>query len=95
MGGFEQKEEAVDVEFVRKVDLIAGEYTHMPVEDIFYIYRWNPGAQYHHSAVAAQAGSDERVQGLIDAKIPASIHGRQTITPTHYRNYRHLSLNAV
>jgi hypothetical protein len=67
----------------------------MPIEDIFYIYRWSPGTQYHHSAVAAQAGGDELVQGLIDANISVGLSGVQKLTPTHYRDHRSLSVKSA
>ncbi len=94
MGGFDQKEEAVDVDFIKKLDVISGGYTHMPIEDIYYIYRWNPAANYHHSAIAARANGDEFVQGLIDDAISTEIRGRQTITPTYYRDYRQLKIKS-
>lgn len=92
IGGFEQGEVAVDMGFVQKVDRIFARNAHIPIEDIFYIYRWSPGTQYHHSAVAANVGSDALVQGSIDAQLSALPTGRQTLTPILYRDYRKLQL---
>ncbi len=95
IGGFEQGELAVDTGFVQKVDKIFARDANIPIEDIFYIYRWNPGTQYHHSIVSANAGGDNLVHGLIDAQLSANSTGTQTLTPTLYRDYRNLQLKSV
>lgn len=94
IGGFKEGELAVDLGFVAELDKIFNHSAVIPVEDIFYIYRWNPGQQYHHSIIAANEGGDELVQGLIDAQLSGSSTGRQSLNPTLYRDYRNLQLKS-
>lgn len=95
IGGFEETEAAPDVRFVNRVDKLTGGPTVLPLEEIFYIYRWHTSGHYHHSAVAGQAASVDDVAGAIDARIPKTLAGRWVIEPTYYRDYADLPIIPV
>ncbi len=90
--GFEEIERSCDVRITQRINATTGILDLVPLEDIFYIYRWNPVFQFHHSAVVRATSSDAQVHGEIDANLSKAVFGRLQIKPAYYRNYAELPI---
>ncbi len=88
-GGYDPKDRGADLKMAMFAKNMMKRAAGMSNDDIFYIYKWEPSARYHHSAVTRN-NTDEQARELIDKKIPEAIKGDFVIQPQHYTNYNDL-----